>query len=181
MSIVKEQISCTIPQTSSNNWPRAGLGYPMNPCPSEMKDMNSFSKPSMMSHNGLNQMASSMPTMGSQQGSFMQQGMGGHLMNNNQMGMMNSSSPSWGMSANSTSQRPSYPFMSPMAPPTPQGQQFQQQRQNYYDDMPLYVENPQMPQNQYQMTPNETFARVNSNPNPCNNSNCLRCKKPTNN
>lgn len=109
----------------------------MNPCPSEMKDMNSFPKPSMMSHNGLNQMAYTMPTMGSQQGSFMQQGMGGHLMNNNLMGMMNSSLPGWGMQTNTPAQRSSYPFMSPMAPPTPQainnqGQQFQQQRQNYY-------------------------------------------------
>lgn len=132
MSIVKEQISCTIPQSSSNNWPRASLGFPMNPCPSVMKDMNSFPKPPMMSHNGLNQMAYTMPTMGSQQGSFMQQGMGGHLMNNNPMSMMNSSLPSWGMSTNTPIQRPSYPFMSPMAPMPQQGQQFQQQRQNYY-------------------------------------------------
>lgn len=137
MSIVKEQISCTIPQSSSNNWPRVSMGLPMNHCPSEMKEMNCHPKPSMMSHNGLNQMAYTMPPMASQQGSFMQQGMGGHLMNNNPMGIMNSSIPSFGMPANTPIQRPSYPFMSPMAPTTQQainnhGHQFQQQRQNYY-------------------------------------------------
>lgn len=127
MSIVKEQISCTIPQSSSNNWQRGNLGMPMNSCPSEIKDLNCQPKPSMMSQNGLNQMAYT-------NGLFAQQGMRGHSMNN-PMCMMNSSIPSWEMPSNTPDQRQSYPFMSPMAPMPPQtvnNQGFQQQCQNYY-------------------------------------------------
>ncbi|CAO1412651.1 unnamed protein product [Diamesa serratosioi] len=159
-----------MPQSSSNNWSRGNLGMSMNQCPSEMKDMNYQPKPSMMSQSGLNQMVYT-------NGSFTSPGNRQHSMNNS-MSMMNSSIPSWGMHSNAPDQRQSYPFMSPMAPQAVNNQGLQQQRQNYYDQ-PLYVENPQIPQNQYQMSTNENFARVNSNPNPCNNSNCLRCKKPT--